>query len=332
VFRTNVQAAASAARQTQMYKPAILARRPFGLIQTVDDNRRSKICTGLAGTLMPLDDPGWLTRTPPYHYNCRSLIRNITAEQAERLGGPTGWPAAMPMAGFGRATAMVGRQQVETVDASLRDILEARRIEETIDPLTTSPEISIPEPRATADAIRKVGLTNRWRSPEAVKRFVGIDRETFDEGAVSVSADRGAVTIHARNERVSVTRTIKPDGTVFHDSLKIAEHLRGQGIARGMLRTAAAEYVNAGISKVELLADDDGKFVWPKLGFRASPEAVAKQAAKFGAYLEKQGDKPLAAKSMQAIANHPKGEAWLKSHAPILYYEITPQELLDRLS
>ena len=183
-----------------------------------------------------------------------------------------------------------------------------------------------------ADAFRKVGLDKRWRSPDAVKRFIGIDRETFGEGQVSIGADNGAVTLHARNDRVSVTRTVRPDGTVFHDSLRVAENLRGQGVAKTILRTAAAEYVKAGISRVELLADEDGKYVWPKMGFRAAPEVTVKQIARFDAWLEKQGLPASKAKTMQDIAGHARGEEWLKAHAPILYYEITPQELLDRLS
>lgn len=333
VFRTNTQAAYSVARQAQMYAPAVLRRRPWGFVQTVDDSRRSKICTGFAGTLMPLDDPGWLTRTPPYHHRCRTIIRNLTNAQAEKLGGATGWPATKPAPGFGRALGMVGRAQTETIDTALNDILEERRLEETIAPLEASPELTVVEPRRTADAIRKLGLDKRWRTPEAVKRFIGVDREAFTEGQIRVSAENdGSINVFARNDRLQVNRTIRPDGTVFHDAIRIAEQLRGQGIAKRILRTAADEYAAAGITRVELMADEDGKYVWPKMGFRAPPEQTAKQSAKFDAWLTAQGEATIQAADMHAIAIHPRGEEWLKAHAPIMYYEISVEELQARLA
>lgn len=330
VFRTNTQAAYSAARQSQMYAPAVLRRRPWGLVQTVDDQRRSKICKGFDKTLMPLDDPGWLTRTPPYHHRCRTVIRNLTDAQAERLGGATGWPSVQPAPGFGRASAMAGRAQVADTAPEYVEILEEQRVAQAIEPWA-SPEFTVKDEAKVADAVRALNLDRQWRTPGAVKRFIGIDGETFAPGAVKVSASGGEITLHAKNERLTVTRTIRPDGTVFHDAIRIAEQLRGQGIARRILRTAADEYAKAGVSKVELLADDDGKYVWPKMGFRADPKQAAEQSARFDAWLEGQGETPAKAALMSEIAAHPRGEQWLKEHAPIMYYEIGVDELRDRL-
>lgn len=333
IFRTNTQAAYSVARQTQMYAPAVLRRRPWGYVQTVDDQRRSKICKGFAGTLMPLDDPGWLKRWPPYHHRCRTTIRNLTDAQAEKLGGATGWPSVMPATGFGSAKGMVGRGQTDSIDQALRDVLEERRIQETIEPLEASPEVNIEGPRLVSDALRKLNLDKTIRTPQALKRFVGVDRETFGEGQVRVKTESdGSINIFARNDRLQVNRTVRPDGSVFHDSIRIAEQLRGQGIARYILKTAAEEYAKAGITKVELLADEDGKYVWPKMGFRAAPEQTAKQSEKFDAWLRTQGDTPIGAKQMHDIAVHPRGEQWLKTNAPIMYYEIGVDELRGRLA
>lgn len=41
----------------------------------------------LAGTLLPADDPFWRRMFPPNGYGCKCNVRQVTAREAERLGG-----------------------------------------------------------------------------------------------------------------------------------------------------------------------------------------------------------------------------------------------------
>jgi uncharacterized protein with gpF-like domain len=54
------------------------------LYSSVKDTRRSAICKDLEGTILPADDPYWDTHTPQMHHGCRSSLRSLTQEQADR--------------------------------------------------------------------------------------------------------------------------------------------------------------------------------------------------------------------------------------------------------
>ena len=45
-----------------------------------------------AGTILPADDPWWHTHFPPNGWNCACGVRQISAREAERLGGVTERP------------------------------------------------------------------------------------------------------------------------------------------------------------------------------------------------------------------------------------------------
>jgi len=55
-----------------------ISRRLWGYYYaTIDDNRRTILCTTLNGTTLPKEDPFWETFTPPCHFGCRSWLRRI---------------------------------------------------------------------------------------------------------------------------------------------------------------------------------------------------------------------------------------------------------------
>jgi SPP1 gp7 family putative phage head morphogenesis protein len=45
--------------------------------RTIDDNRRSRICAGLSGMVVAVDDPIVKTIKPPNHHNCRSMLTYV---------------------------------------------------------------------------------------------------------------------------------------------------------------------------------------------------------------------------------------------------------------
>jgi len=86
VYRNAIQRQYNAGRYRQMREPFTLRLRPYWLLDTVLDARRSEICKICGGTILPADHPWWLTHIPPLHHRCRSSIRCLRAREAERRG------------------------------------------------------------------------------------------------------------------------------------------------------------------------------------------------------------------------------------------------------
>ncbi len=90
VYRTNIQSDYNAGR-AQQFK-----NNPPELLEFIgiEDARQTDICAQRTGTVLPPDDPWWERNWPPLHYNCRSTVRGIYAEEAasynlERLAPPS---------------------------------------------------------------------------------------------------------------------------------------------------------------------------------------------------------------------------------------------------
>lgn len=108
IFRTNVQDAYGVGRWYQQQDPEVTAVRPWMLFDTVEDSRRSPICTDMADP--PLvkrhDDPYVAAHWPPLHHRCRSQWQSISNRRARQLGGETQFldePREQPSEGFGLA-------------------------------------------------------------------------------------------------------------------------------------------------------------------------------------------------------------------------------------
>lgn len=82
VFRTNMQKDYNAGKAQQMMEDPPMYLEFIG----IDDDRQSEICRVRNGVIRPYTDPWWEDNWPPLHYNCRSTVREIFAEEAEVLG------------------------------------------------------------------------------------------------------------------------------------------------------------------------------------------------------------------------------------------------------
>lgn len=81
------------------FKQPTVAAKITGLrFVAVLDNRTTVICRKYNGVMLPLGDPWFNTRTPPLHYNCRSLLLPITTEFEPTVNPPVTPP---PEPGFG---------------------------------------------------------------------------------------------------------------------------------------------------------------------------------------------------------------------------------------
>lgn len=105
IFRTNVQSAYAAGRYAQATDPEVLGDRPYWLFDAVLDTRTTDVCRLCDGTILPADDPWWKNHLPPLHFNCRSTIITLSAEQAGEMGVSVTKPKADPDEGFGAPPA-----------------------------------------------------------------------------------------------------------------------------------------------------------------------------------------------------------------------------------
>lgn len=82
VFRTNLQKDYNAGKAYQMMQDPPIYLQFVG----IDDERQSEICSVRTGVIRPYTDPWWDDNWPPLHFNCRSTVREIFAEEAEAMG------------------------------------------------------------------------------------------------------------------------------------------------------------------------------------------------------------------------------------------------------
>lgn len=103
IFRNASMQAYNAGRWEQMRAPHVLAVRPFGMLDVVDDEHTSDICEKFIHppVILPLDDPRWQRLNPPFHHGCRTGIRTLRRSVAEAKGITQGTPDLEIAEGWG---------------------------------------------------------------------------------------------------------------------------------------------------------------------------------------------------------------------------------------
>ncbi len=97
VFRTNLHSAYNAGRLEQIQR--LGKKVKYLKFIAIDDDRTTKICRSLNGTVRPADDPFWSGKIPPLHFRCRSTVVPIfKGEQVKITKNP---PDVKPQEGFG---------------------------------------------------------------------------------------------------------------------------------------------------------------------------------------------------------------------------------------
>lgn len=84
IYRTNIQMAYSYGRYQQ--QQANKKNKPYLMYSAVNDSRTRPTHRALHGTIRPIDDPFWLTHTPPSDYRCRCHTVALTEAQAKSKG------------------------------------------------------------------------------------------------------------------------------------------------------------------------------------------------------------------------------------------------------
>jgi len=98
VVRTNTNDAYNQGRLTSFQDDAVKDMIVAYEYSAIMDSRTSEICRGLDGLIYKTDDTIWAKITPPNHYNCRSLMIPILADETFTVSSP---PPVAPAPGFG---------------------------------------------------------------------------------------------------------------------------------------------------------------------------------------------------------------------------------------
>ena len=127
VFRTNVMGAYNGGRHEIFSDPVVMEARPYLRFDAAGDSRTTDVCEELDGTVLPADDPFWATHTPPLHFNCRSVLTPLTAEEAGEEGVANDNPVAKADDGFGQPPAPEDAEpDLSGFDPDIRSILVSR--------------------------------------------------------------------------------------------------------------------------------------------------------------------------------------------------------------
>ena len=104
VYRTNTMSAFNAGRAEAFdeYEPEFLE------FIGIEDFRQTPVCAARSGIVKKRTNPFWKSNFPPLHYNCRSTVRPVYAEETAAFGikesAEVSFPDA-PAKGFGRNPA-----------------------------------------------------------------------------------------------------------------------------------------------------------------------------------------------------------------------------------
>ena len=104
VYRTNTMSAFNAGRAEAFdeYEPEFLE------FIGIEDFRQTPVCAARSGIVKKRTDPFWKKNFPPLHFNCRSTVRPVYAEEAEAFGIKESKNVSLPSKpakGFGRNPA-----------------------------------------------------------------------------------------------------------------------------------------------------------------------------------------------------------------------------------
>lgn len=152
-----------------------------------------------------------------------------------------------------------------------------------------------PPDAAQLQTVREV--FGRAVTPRELDAFIG--REAF-EGLpgrrTRFFASGRAVTFEtaagrgARKARLLRTFSRRQGELVAHHGyLGMSKILQGRGIGPRVLAAQLAAYEPLGVSRIELEANDVGRYYWPSLGFDVPPAERAEHVRSFGQWLHRQG-------------------------------------------
>ena len=123
IFRQNTMTSYNEGRHAAYSAPVVKKARPYLRFDASMDDRTTDECAECNGTVLPADDPFWVTHTPPLHYQCRSILVPLSAEEAGEEGVDDEAPDVDAAEGFGDEPSRKGSDwdfDLSNLDPELR--------------------------------------------------------------------------------------------------------------------------------------------------------------------------------------------------------------------
>lgn len=179
IFDVNLRTSYAAGRWDQIQRTKRV--RPFLRYVSVQDSRTRPEHLAWHGTVLPIDHAWWETHLPPNGWNCRCTVRQLSAREAEAIGGVTAAPEVHTRAWRNRRTGEaiqvpegidpgwdyhVGRAaDAARLDATLDEGLAAGATRGLLDKLATArPDIAH---AALRDVVASAEFAGQLRQPAA---------------------------------------------------------------------------------------------------------------------------------------------------------------------
>lgn len=127
VLRQELTNSFNAGRFLQASDPIVAHVFNRWLYSAVMDGNTTEICKALDGTILPNDDPFWLSHHPALHIGCRGTIIPLMEDQANEMGGVTASPPKVKVPdGFG---GIPGQDEWEPdgIPGPLREVWNRKR-------------------------------------------------------------------------------------------------------------------------------------------------------------------------------------------------------------
>ena len=132
VYRTNTMSAFNAGRAEAFdeYEPEFLE------FIGIEDFRQTPVCASRSGIVKKRTDPFWKKNFPPLHFNCRSTVRPVYAEEAAAFGikesAEVSFPDA-PAKGFGHNPSAEWNEVTEGVKERYENLLDEIKVKNEFD-------------------------------------------------------------------------------------------------------------------------------------------------------------------------------------------------------
>lgn len=157
------------------------------------------------------------------------------------------------------------------------------------------------EPMDEASAAAGAMVFGRPLDQYEITKLIGHD-ERLGPVNYQAYADNGGQSIRVvanyqtQHGPLPIVRTFRRDGQTLiasQDEIRIPRQMRGTGIGKSLLAQQIKAYDANGVSRVEMTAADEGRAVWPLMGFELSdPTAFQEIRQRFDEYLVARGVDP----------------------------------------
>ena len=185
VFRTNLHSAYNAGRLEQIQR--LGKKVKYLKFIAIDDDRTTKICRSLNGTVRPADDSFWSGKIPPLHFRCRSTVVPIFKGEGKQVKITKNPPDVKPQEGFGEDPRKAWWELTDSMARRIAEYGYADLVEEKAKKLLCGKKFGDEECPEFKDAMKKLEAWKKQKKIEAefLKRVKNLKWDTEEEALES---------------------------------------------------------------------------------------------------------------------------------------------------